>query len=223
MARIEVKPGDRYGRWEIVQETECRRSPTNGRPYRMVECRCECGTIRQVTLESLRQGNPSQSCGCLQREAVRETSHRNRTHGASCSITYSSWAMMKQRCYNQNDSEYDSYGGRGIKVCELWRNSFEAFLNDMGERPSLQHSIDRYPDNDGGYEPGNCRWATPLQQNRNRRSNVMLTFQGETMCISAWAERIGIPRKTLEKRLNRYGFTVRQALTQPVRRKAVPT
>lgn len=216
MPRIEVKHGDRYGRWEIIQETERQRSSA-GRSCRMVECRCECGTIREVKLGSLRQGKPSQSCGCLQREAARENGHRNRTHGVSHCPTYVSWSMMKQRCYNPNEVEYASYGGRGITVCDRWLDSFESFLEDMGERPSLRHSIDRYPDNSGNYEPGNCRWATQRQQNRNRRSNVLLTFHGETMCISEWAERIGLPRKTLEKRLNHHGFTVEQALTIPLR------
>jgi hypothetical protein len=216
--RIEVKPGDRYGRWSVLQELPDRRSPTNGRAQRMVECRCECGTIRALMLESLRQATaPSRSCGCIQRESAIKGGHKNRTHGQSKSITYSSWAEMKQRCYNKNDVSYGAYGNRDIQICERWRDSFEAFLADMGERPSKLHSIDRYPDNNGNYEPGNCRWATQKQQNRNRRSNVVLTFRGETMCISEWAERVGLPRKALEKRLNHHGFTVEQALTLPLR------
>jgi hypothetical protein len=156
-----------------------------------------------------------------QREAVRRTGKNNRTHGLSHCLAYESWSQMKQRCYNPKDPSFSDYGGRGIRVCERWRNSFENFLKDMGPRPSTGYSIDRFPNTNGNYEPDNCRWAIPKQQNRNRRTNVMLTFRGETMCISEWAERIGLPRKTLEKRLNRYGFTVEQALTQPVRRKAV--
>ena len=216
--RVEVKPGDRYGRWSVLHELPIRRSQKNGKPYRMVECRCKCGTIRALTLESLRQATaPSQSCGCIQRESPVKGGHKNRTHGQSKSPTYTSWALMKQRCYNENDVAYDDYGGRKIQVCERWRNSFEAFQSDMGDRPSLLHSIDRYPDKDGDYEKSNCRWATPSQQNRNRRSNVLLTFQGKTMCISEWAEFIGLPRKTLEKRLNHHGYTVEQALTLPLR------
>ena len=215
--RIEVNPGDRYGRWSIVQELPERRSPTNGKRYRMVECRCECGTLRSLTLESLRQIAPSRSCGCIQREADVKGGHKNRTHGQSKSITYSSWAEMKQRCLNSNKVAHERYGARGIAVCKQWLESYETFLADMGERPSRRHSLDRYPDLNGNYEPGNCRWATHQQQARNRSNNVMLTFCGETMCISAWAERVGLPRKTIEKRLNKYGFTVDEALTLPLR------
>jgi len=216
--RIEVKPGDQYGRWTVLRELSAWRSPKSGKRYRMVECCCDCGTVRELTLESIcRATAPSQSCGCLQRESAAKAGHANRTHGDTHSPTYSSWSMMKQRCYNKNDVAFVDYGGRNIQVCERWRDSFEAFLADMGERPSLLHSIDRYPNKDGNYEPGNCRWATSVQQNRNRRSNVLLSFRGETMCISEWAERVGLPRKTLEKRLNCHGFTVEEALTLPLR------
>lgn len=216
--RIEVKPGDRYGRWSVLQELPDRRSPTNGRAQRMVECRCECGTMRALMLESLRKATePSQSCGCIQRESPVKGGHKNRTHGQSKSLTYSSWAEMKQRCLNSNKVFHHRYGGRGISVSALWMESYEAFLKDMGDRPSRRHSLDRHPNQNGNYEPGNCRWATPEQQARNRSNNVMLTFRGETMCISEWAERIGLPRKTLEKRLNHHGFTVEQALTLPLR------
>jgi len=123
--------------------------------------------------------------------------------------------MMKQRCLNPNDVSFHIYGGRGVKVCERWIHSFANFMTDMGERPA-ETSIDRI-DNNGDYEPANCRWSTQLEQQRNRRSNVVLEFQGESMCISAWAEKIGIKRKTLEKRLNCHGFTVEEALTLPLR------
>jgi hypothetical protein len=141
--------------------------------------------------------------------------HFNTTHGQSHSPTYESWSMMKQRCYNHNDVMFQRYGGRGIRVCERWRLSFEAFVEDMGQRPD-GCCIDRI-DNDGHYEPGNARWATQTEQARNRSNNVLLTFHGDTMCIAAWAERVGLPRKTLEKRLNKYGFTVAEALTLPLR------
>ena len=215
--KIQVKPGDRYGRLTVIKEIDKRSSPTNGKMYRIIECRCSCGTIKQFSLESLRKKNPSRSCGCLQREIARVNGLNNRTHGLTHCPAYESWSQMKQRCYNKKDPQYHNYGQRGIAVCGRWLNSFEAFLEDMGERPSLLYSIDRYPDKEGNYEPSNCRWATSKQQARNRRSNVMLTFQGETMCMSAWAEHIGIPRKTLEKRLNCHGFSVEEALTLPLR------
>lgn len=214
--KLEVKPGDRYGRWTVICEVPELHSPTNGRAYRMVNCQCDCGTVGNRTLESLRQKN-SMSCGCLQNEARRRTGANNRTHGFTGTSTYWSWIMMKDRCYCEADRAFHRYGARGIIVCDRWLNDFEAFLADMGMCPD-GCSIDRI-NNDGNYEPTNCRWATKTEQARNRSSNVMLTFGGETMCISAWAERFEIPRKTLEKRLSKYGFTVEEALTRPVRRK----
>jgi len=150
-----------------------------------------------------------------------DRSHYNATHGMTGTPTYTSWAEMKQRCYNPNDPFFGRYGGRGIAVCDRWRNSFEAFLEDMGVRP-CGTTIDRV-NNDEHYSPGNCRWATHKEQARHRRNSVMLTFQGETMCIAAWAEHVGLNRKTLEKRLNHHGFTVEEALTLPLhaRRRAL--
>lgn len=146
--------------------------------------------------------------------------HHNQTHGMSKSRTYTTWAEMKQRCLNPNDPMYYRYGGRGIKVCKRWMDSFEAFLEDVGERPD-ECTLDRL-DSDRDYEPGNVRWATALQQARNRSNNVNITFQGKTMCISAWAEELGLPRKTVEKRINYYGMSVEEALTRPVRGRKVP-
>lgn len=128
-----------------------------------------------------------------------------RTHGARAGgradLTYKSWRQMKDRCLNPNNKQYAEYGGRGITVCERWKNSYENFLADMGSRPSKEYSIDRFPNNDGNYEPGNCRWATSIQQNRNRRSNHLVTYNGETLPIKAWAERFKISHVTLRWRL----------------------
>jgi hypothetical protein len=107
---------------------------------------------------------------------------------------------MKWRCGNPKAQQYKWYGARGIKVCERWRNSFEAFLSDMGRRPSPGHSLDRI-DNDGDYEPGNCRWATATEQNRNRRGLSLIEYRGETVCMTELCKRTGIPRTTLRRRL----------------------
>lgn len=124
---------------------------------------------------------------------------------------YRTWLMMKTRCYNRNFHKFKDYGARGIRVCDRWRHDFATFLADVGERPSPIHQIER-KDNDGHYEPSNVVWATPTQQGRNKRNNVILTFQGRSMCLSAWAEEIEIGFATLSARV-RAGWSTERALT----------
>lgn len=124
-----------------------------------------------------------------------------------------------QRCYNPNNPAFARYGGRGITVCDRWRESFEVFLADMGRRPSPKHSIDRI-DNDGHYEPSNCRWATSKEQRRNRRDVRHITFNGESLLLTEWAARLGENYRMLAHRLERR-WPIESALTEP-RRKAKP-
>ena len=133
-------------------------------------CKCHCGNIVTVSTSYLKTGH-TRSCGCLQRSIV---GNLNRSHGMSGTPTYTSWKSMLTRCYNQNILEYKDYGGRGIIVCERWRNSFENFYIDMGIRPSADYTLDR-KDVNGNYEPNNCRWLDRLSQTRNTRfqSNPM--------------------------------------------------
>jgi hypothetical protein len=144
------------------------------------------------------------------------TNHGNRTHGHSRSLTYVSLAQLIQRCTNPNNPSFTKYGGRGITVCQRWRNSFEAFLEDMGERPSNKHSIDRIH-NDRGYDPGNCRWATKVEQCRNKSDNRLITVDGETHCLSEWDEIKGFPRGRIADRLQR-GWAEEEAVRTPLRR-----
>lgn len=123
--------------------------------------------------------------------------------------THNTWAQMRQRCSDESCKDFERYGGRGIKVCARWQ-SFENFLEDMGERPKGM-TLDRI-DVNGSYEPGNCRWATPVEQSRNRRSNVFVTYGAATLTVAEWAERTGLERKTLEHRI-RSGWDVERALT----------
>lgn len=126
---------------------------------------------------------------------------------------YRSWLAMRQRCSNRRTVGWADYGGRGIRVCDRWQTSFAAFLADMGPKPSESHTIDR-KDTEGNYEPGNCRWATKLQQARNCRSNRRVTFNGRTLCLSAWSEVVGLSPELIRARLN-LGWSVSKTLTTP--------
>lgn len=116
---------------------------------------------------------------------------------------YAAWEHIVQRCTNPKCKAWKNYGARGITICGEWRNSFEAFFARVGVRPSPKHSIDRYPDNDGNYEPGNVRWATIQEQSRNRRSNRLITFNGETKCLKDWARSFGVSYQSLQRRLRK--------------------
>lgn len=135
-------------------------------------------------------------------------------HGMIDSPEYNVWKHMKDRCYNPRSQRWDRYGGRGIRVCKRWMTSFENFLADMGFRPSRNHSIERV-NNEGNYEPTNCRWATRYEQNHNKSSSVFIDYGGDRLTVGQWSNRLGFIRKTLDCRL-RAGWSVEDALTTPV-------
>ena len=155
-----INPGQQFGRWTVIQELERRNA------HRLLACRCTCGAVKSVSLHSLRTGT-SQSCGCYRLEA-------SKRHGGWRTTEYTIWAHMLYRCspvYKPRLGCWKNYGGRGIRVCDKWKNSFAAFLEDVGHRPSMDHTLDRI-NNAGNYEPGNVRWATRSEQRCNQRGNA---------------------------------------------------
>jgi hypothetical protein len=187
------------------------RAPADGRRIRWL-CRCDCGNTATVSADVLRAGR-QKSCGCWRREFERP----NKTHGKRASRVYSVWNQMIQRCTNPNTKAYRYYGGRGITVCERWHTSFAAFLADMGEPTTKRHSIDRI-DNNGHYEPGNCRWATRAEQMSNKRSNHVLEHDGKAMTVAEWSRETGIPASLIRDRLINRKWSVHDALTKPPRK-----
>lgn len=200
----QIQIGDRFKRLLVVA-CEGRR---DGHLFYL--CQCDCGAETTQRKDALIHGG-SVSCGCYAREAIAK---RARKHGMSgATPEYQAWAHMIRRCHTPTTESYKYYGARGIIVCDRWRLSFENFYADMGPRPSPKHSIDRI-DNNGNYEPSNCRWATTHQQASNTRKNQWLTFRGETKTVSEWTRVLGFPREVIRSRLAR-GWSVEQALTLP--------
>ena len=170
----------KYGRLTVLE-----RRVRNGRAAWL--CRCDCGTVKEILAQGIKNGT-TKACGCLHQTPSR------RSHGMSSTRTYTVWLGIVKRCTNRNEPAYPQYGGRGILVCRRWRR-FVNFLADMGEAP-LGLTLER-TDNDGNYEPGNCRWASRGEQARNTRRTIRVTFAGETLCVKDWAARFGLKASTL--------------------------
>ena len=183
--------GQKFGR--LMVEKFSRKSKYG---YSLWQTRCDCGAEKTVSGSHLKSGH-TKSCGCVRKEI---TSKRYFKHGMTQSPIYNIWSNMKCRCLNRNDAQYKDYGGRGILICKAWLDSFETFLSDMGEKPEGL-SIDRI-DNNGNYEPNNCRWSDRYEQNNNARSNVKITYKGKTLNMAQWARELNINKGTLRSRLN---------------------
>jgi AraC-like DNA-binding protein len=192
--------GKRFSRLLVLNEP-----PVRDRKKTYWRCRCDCGMEKLVGASNLNSGHV-RSCGCLRKEM----GSPNRTHGRTGTAEYMIWQAMKRRCENPNTTDYIGYMKRGITICKRWKK-FENFLADMGPRPSKDHSIERL-DNNGSYTPKNCVWATDHKQTRNKRNNRWFTFEGETLCLSDWARKLGIKRSTLERRIRTYGWPLEKAL-----------
>lgn len=170
--------------------------------------RCECGNVTLAQSNNVKNGHTS-SCGCFAIESAKA----NATHGMRHTGIYNCWVSLRARCYNPKATSYPIYGGRGIEVCERWRNSFENFYEDMGPRPTGK-SIDRINVN-GNYEPSNCRWATQTEQGRNTTVNRIITHSGRSQCLQDWADETGISRDVIYSRI-KLGWSVEEAITTPV-------
>lgn len=203
--------GQRIGKWTVLSRAENHVSKS-GTPYTMWLCKCDCGTEKTVYANSLLNGK-SISCGCYQADRAKEVCSNNfRTHGGSKERLYKIWTYIKKRCYSENAINYKDYGGRGIKVCDEWREDYTAFRDwslENGYDDSL--SIDRI-NVDGDYEPENCRWVDSKAQNNNRRSNHRISYNGETHTIAEWADITGISPNQLYKKIGN-GKTLEEILS----------
>lgn len=206
MRKLNIQPGERYGRLTIVNEL----LTVNKR--RFFKCSCDCGNMIEIHLERLRIGN-TKSCGCLRRETTSAsfTSHGERK-GKGSSPEYRSWAGMMARCFNKKNARYKDYGGRGITVTERW-NDFSNFLADMGRKPSSKHSLDRI-DNNGNYEPSNCRWATWHEQKLNTRAARFIEYNNKMYHLSELAKLNNMSAAKLHQRLAR-GWSIEDAIDTP--------
>ncbi len=184
-----------FGRWKVLERDL---SFSGAGVEAQWLCRCECGSVRSVKGTMLTPGR-SKSCGCLSRDL---SSERLKIHGLSKSPTYKSWCGMKQRCSNPKNPSYGNYGGRGIEVCKRWEDSFLSFLEDMGKTPGRGFSLDRI-NNNGNYEPGNCRWADAGVQRRNSRQNNFICIDGVTKTLIEWSRHYGVKPNTAWMRLSR--------------------
>lgn len=174
-------------------------------------CTCKCGTEKRQTSTRLKLGE-SFSCGCARRDG---TFKGVTTHGLRDHYIYGIWHNMKVRCYRESNHAYKRYGGRGIKVCDRWLESVENLYADMGDRPTPSHSLDRI-NNDGNYCPENCRWATDAEQSRNTSANRLLTYKGKTMCLTDWANHLGMSNATFRDRLDRRGWSLEKTIETPI-------
>jgi hypothetical protein len=197
--KITIPIGTVFGRRTVIAE-----GPSNAKGNAQWLCRCICGEETLITGISLRNGH---SQGCLK---CRPAKHRGWN-----TPEYRTWQAMKMRCYDPKHIAYPWYGGRGVTVFDGWLNDFAAFLAYVGPKPSPKHSLDRYPNPAGNYEPGNVRWATRREQQRNLRGNVWLELNGVRQVMEDWAAQLGMRAELIRYRLG-HGWTVERTLTTPV-------
>lgn len=204
VSQADISVGDRIRHLTIIEEIHLQTKFGIKVFYR---CLCDCGKECVRQRASFLRGRVS-SCGCQKHFTCK-------THGMTKTRTYNIYHAMMQRCYDKNQHAYKRYGGAGITVCDRWIESFENFLNDMGECPSSKHSIDRI-DSRGNYEPQNCRWVTSDIQSRNRNVTIKIPYKGEMRCVVDVANEIGMKYTTLYMRIYQYGWSIEKAILTPI-------
>lgn len=208
----------KYGKLTVIKFIErteriTKKGTKNGYKYFFL-CKCECGNTKVVEWKKLKSGN-TKSCGCIRKE---KTSQMAMKHNLWQSKLYTRWHQIKNRCYNKNYNRYKNYGGRGIVICDEWKNDFKAFYDwamNNGYKENL--TIDRI-DINGNYEPNNCRWITNYEQQHNKRNNKLLTYKGETKCIAEWARIMGLSHTILTNRIFKYKWDIEKAFFTPSRK-----
>jgi hypothetical protein len=207
---MKVQPDSRFGRLVVLRKDIAR-----SLPYKISRwfCRCDCGSEVSIMSNSLRSGRTN-SCGCIRSET---TTRLKTKHGKRKTPEFDVWCNMRRRCYDPSNKSYRDYGGRGIKVCPQWRDSFKTFIEDVGPRPTASHQLDRI-NNFGNYEPKNVRWATRKEQCNNRRSNSRYEFRGQKLTIS---ELMSFSNSTLSyahimQRIRKRGWPIEEAISIPL-------
>jgi hypothetical protein len=198
-------PGDKYGRLTLVEEVEGQTCRLSWRKWAVV---CECGEVRQVQRSDLRSGHTT-SCACFMREVSSSIGRATATHGLENHPLYHTHSSMMKRCYNQKRKNFADYGGRGIQVCERWHD-IRNFVADMAPSHQPGLSLER-ADNNAGYSPSNCVWATKIEQGRNKRNNRLIAYQGKNICLAEAREIAGLPYRQVYDRLRR-GWPIEKAL-----------
>lgn len=214
--------GKRFGKLTVIERLSCKKADGSAIHWR---CRCKCGRESIVRDQALRHKGQA-ACKCI------HFRHGGAPRKGMGSL-YTCWCRIRTKCFDSNHKDWDFYGGRGIRVCQRWRKSFAAFRDDVGEKPTSLHTLDRI-DNDGHYSCGKCseccrrgwglnvQWATRREQSRNRRVCQRLTYQGRTQLLTDWARELGISASTICHRMKAYGWSAEKSLATPVKRAVIP-
>jgi hypothetical protein len=213
MSKYNTQIGSVWGNLTVIGEERIRRdTPKSKKKHsycRNLILRCICGNQIKAYCSNVVRGDYV-SCGCMRGSFSKE---RATIHGMTKSREYNIWIGMKARCLDIKATSFKRYGALGIKVCHRWLESFQNFLDDMGLCPSVNHSLDRYPNNKGDYTPNNCRWATPKEQARNTKNNVYIIYNGRRRLLVEWAEELGIKSQTIYVRIFVRKWDIERALT----------